>query len=146
MICGDATPQPDVLIAADGSAVAVRGDDGRLAMVTPAATRLRRANGSRPTPMRARRTTRRSARGSDATSRAVSARLRDGRVRRASRRRSRPSRRIAAAPLVVVSAREAPRGCAALVIDRKRLASTGRDGAAARGDGFAIDARPAAGL
>ena len=52
------------------SAVAVRGADGRLAMVQdPAATPSRRANGLPPTPMRARRRTRRWARAFAATRR-----------------------------------------------------------------------------
>src|SRR5262245_39751454 len=47
-------PQPDVLIAADGTAVALRGENGQLSMVKSGRTSLPSANGSRPMLMRAR--------------------------------------------------------------------------------------------
>jgi hypothetical protein len=47
-------PQPDVLVAGDGSAFAVRGPDGRLAVVKSGGDVFARyVSGFLPTPMRA---------------------------------------------------------------------------------------------
>jgi competence protein ComEC len=62
-----------VLVAADGSTFAVRGANGKLAFHRPAAIRLRRANGSPPTPTAAMSTTKVSATASPAIRSAVSA-------------------------------------------------------------------------
>ena len=126
-------PQPDVLISPDGSAVAVRGADGRLADGQIRQRHLRvRANGSRPTAMRARP--------KDATL-GDGHPLRRGRLHRQARRRRAGRRRqdhrsvrggLPPRRRGGDARATAPPGCAALVIDRQVCAAIRRDGAAPR--------------
>src|SRR5262245_31133935 len=90
-------PQPDVLIAADGSAVALRGANVGFPWSNPATMSLRSGSGLRPTPIRARRRTIRWARGLDAMRQVVSASCAAA-PSSLSRRPFRPSRRTAVAP------------------------------------------------
>ena len=111
-------PQPDVLVAADGSAVAVRGADGRLAMVksgsdTFALREWLAADADARTP---KDTT--LADGIRCDEAGCIGRLRDGSlvaIAKTVEAFEEDCRRAA----VVVSARDAPAGCAALVIDRR---------------------------
>src|SRR5262249_9620399 len=110
-------PQPDVLIAADGGAVAVRGVDGRLAMVKSGSDVFAwrewlAADADPRTPKDASL-----GQGIACDARGCIGRLRDGAlvaIARAIRVFEEDCRRAA----VVVSARQAPADCAALLIDR----------------------------
>lgn len=138
-----ATPRPDILVAADGQAVAVRGPDGRLAVA-------RAGNDSFAV---------RDWLAADGDLRAVDdASLGEGvRCDRAGcmlpladGRRVAFVREIEAfaedctRAAVVASPREAQRACAALLIDRKAWRSSGAVALYADGDGFSVvAARPA---
>ena len=56
-LCAVATPRPDVLVANDGQAVAIRGRDGKLSCFTAPATVFRSRNGLLSTLTRGRRKT-----------------------------------------------------------------------------------------
>jgi competence protein ComEC len=131
------SPQPDVLVAADGSAFAVRGADGRLAMVKSGSDSfaLREwlaADADARTP-------------TDATLGAgircdeagCVGRLRDGSlvaIAKTVEAFEEDCRRAA----VVVSARDAPAACAALVIDRQVWRRSGAVALRRLGEGFEI--------
>jgi competence protein ComEC len=131
------TPQPDVLIGADGLTFAVRGADGRLAIVrggsdTFAARQWLAADAD------ARAHTDESlGRGIRCDQAGCIGRLGDGRMialARSIEAFEEDCRRAA----VVASAREAPESCAALVIDRNLLRRTGAVALRRTGDGFAM--------
>jgi competence protein ComEC len=111
-------PQPDVLIAADGSATAIRGEDGRFSMVKSggdvfALREWLAADADARTP---KDTTLGDGIRCDAAG--CIGRLRDGSlvaVAKTSEAFEEDCRRA----VVVVSARDAPPGCAALVVDRQ---------------------------
>jgi competence protein ComEC len=112
------SPQPDVLVAADGSAVAVRGTDGRLAMVKSGSDSfaLREwlaADADARTPKDSTL-----AAGIRCDEAGCIGRLRDGSlvaIAKTVEAFEEDCRRAA----VVVSARDAPAACGALVIDRR---------------------------
>ena len=133
------TPQPDVLIAADGLTFAVRGADGRLAIVrsgsdTFAARQWLAADGD------ARAHTDASlASGIRCDHAGCIGRLADGRLvalARSIEAFEEDCRRAA----VVASPRDAPAHCAALVIDRSVLRRTGAVALRRTAEGFAISA------
>jgi len=109
------SPQPDVLIAADGSAVAVRGENGRLSMIKSGNESLRSANGLPPTPMRA--PPRTLGEGIRCDAAGCIGKLRDGSVV-AIAKTIEAFEEDCRRAVLVVSARAAPPGCAAFVIDR----------------------------
>ena len=122
---GGRTPRPDVLVAADGDAVAVRGADGRLAIIAVGERCICIARMARaPTATPARRTT--------GPRRAASPAIRCGCIAHACRRddrRGRPDGRGVRGGLRARRAGHRPArraaDCAALVIDRKLCARTG---------------------
>jgi competence protein ComEC len=137
------TPQPDVYISADGTSFAVRGSNGRLAMVR---------TGSDSFAIRQWLAADGDARAHDDNAVADGiacdqvgciGRLADGSLValvRGIEAFEEDCRRAA----IVASAREAPRGCAALLIDRNVLRRTGAVTARRIGDGFELTvARPA---
>jgi competence protein ComEC len=111
-------PQPDVLIAADGSAIAIRGEDGRLSVVKSggdvfALREWLAADADARTP---KDTTLGGGIRCDAAG--CIGRLRDGSlvaIAKTSEAFEEDCRRA----VLVVSARDAPPGCAALVVDRQ---------------------------
>jgi competence protein ComEC len=130
-------PQPDVLVAADGSAVAVRGADGRLAMVksgsdtfafrewlaADADARLPKDNAL--------------GHGIRCDEAGCIARLRDGAlvaIAKTVEAFEEDCRRAA----LVVSAREAPAGCPAVVVDRQIWRRSGAIALRRLGEGFEI--------
>jgi competence protein ComEC len=133
------TPQPDVLISGDGSTLAVRGVDGRLAI----------ARGGSDT-FAARQWLAADADARAHTDASVAAGIRCDRAgcigRLADGRLIALARSIEAfeedchRAAVVVSAREAPGVCAALLIDRNVLRQTGAVALRSSGDGFAVSA------
>lgn len=137
------TPQPDVLIAADGTTLAVRGPNGRLAIVRTGsdtfAARQWLAADADPRS----HTDADLAMGIRCDQAGCVGRLSDGAVialARTIEAFEEDCRRAA----VVASAREAPAQCAARVIDRNVLQRTGAVALRRKGDGFQmISARPA---
>jgi competence protein ComEC len=136
-------PQPDVLIAADGAAVAVRGADGRLAVVQSGndAFALRdwlAADGDARDPKDLSL-----ASGIRCDSAGCIGKLRDGSlvaVARTIEAFDEDCRRAA----LVVSTRDAPSDCAALLIDRQVWRRSGAMSLRRIGEGFEITpARPA---
>jgi competence protein ComEC len=131
------TPQPDMLVAADGSAVAVRGADGRLAMVksgsdTFALKEWLAADADARAPKDA--TLGHGIRCDEA---GCIARLRDGSlvaIARSIEAFAEDCRRA----VVVVSSREAPPGCGAVVIDRPVWRRSGALAVWRAGEGFEI--------
>jgi competence protein ComEC len=132
-------PQPDVLVGADGSAVAVRGADGRLAMIKSSSDTF----------------TFKEWLAADADARAPKdgtlshgircdeagciARLRDGSLvalARSIEAFAEDCRRAA----LVVSTRDAPPGCGGLVVDRRVWRLSGALALRRSGDGFEITA------
>jgi competence protein ComEC len=135
-------PQPDVLIAADGSAVAVRGADGRLAMVksgsdTFAFREWLAADADARLPKDS--TLGHGIRCDEA---GCIARLRDGSlvaIAKTIEAFEEDCRRTA----LVVSARDAPAGCGAVVVDRQAWRASGAMALRRVGEGFEITpARP----
>ncbi len=133
------TPQPDVLIAADGLTLAVRGSDGRLAIArsgsdTFAAKQWLAADAdARP------HTDPSLGEGIRCDQAGCIGRLADGRMialARSIEAFEEDCRRAA----VVASPRDAPGHCAALVIDRGVLRRTGTLALRRTGDGFAMSA------
>ncbi len=137
------SPQPDVLVAADGGAVAVRGRDGRLAMVKSGsdifAWREWLAADADP------RTPKDASLGQGIACDAAGCigRLRDGAlvaIARSIEAFEEDCRRAA----LVVSARAAPAPCAALLIDRPVTRRSGAIALRRLGEGFELTAtRPA---
>ncbi|HEV7495907.1 ComEC/Rec2 family competence protein [Baekduia sp.] len=131
------TPQPDVLVAADGSAVAVRGADGRLAMVksgsdTFAFREWLAADADARLPKD--NTLGHGIRCDEA---GCIARLRDGAlvaIAKTVEAFEEDCRRAA----LVVSAREAPAGCPAVVVDRQIWRRSGAIALRRLGEGFEI--------
>jgi competence protein ComEC len=135
-------PQPDVMIAADGSAVAVRGENGRLAMVKSGsdvfawrewlAADADARNPKDPTL----------GEGMRCDAHGCIGRLRDGAfvaIPKTIEAFEEDCRRA----VLVVSGRDAPPGCATLVIDRQVWRRSGAMALQRRGDGFEITpARP----
>ena len=136
-------PQPDVLIAADAGAVAVRGADGRLAMVksssdTFAFREWLAADADARTPKD--NTLGQGIRCDEA---GCIGRLRDGTLVAIARTLEAFAEDCRRAGLVV-SARDAPPGCAALVIDRQVSRRSGAMTLRRAGEGFEVTAtRPA---
>jgi competence protein ComEC len=136
------TPQPDVLIAAEGTAFAVRGPDGRLAMVKSGSDTF--AFREWLTADADLRSPKDKALGQGIRCDAVGCigTLADGSlvaIARGVEAFEEDCRRAA----VVVSARDAPPGCAALVIDRQVWRRSGAVAVHRAGDGFeVIPARP----
>ena len=136
--------QPDVLITADGNAVAVRGADGRLSMIrtgsdTFAFREWLAADADARTPK-----DETLARGIRCDQAGCIGRLLDGSliaVARTLEAFEEDCRRAA----VVVTAREAPPDCAALVIDRQALRRSGAVSLRRLGEGFEITRARAAG-
>ena len=129
------TPQPDVMIAADGSAVAVRGEGGRLAMVKSGsdvfawrewlAADADARNPKDPTL----------GEGIRCDEQGCVARLRDGAfvaIPKTIAAFEEDCRRA----VLVVTGREAPPGCGTLVIDRHVWRRSGAITLQRRGDGF----------
>jgi competence protein ComEC len=136
------SPQPDVLVAADGSAFAVRGADGRLGMVKSGSDSfaLREwlaADADARTPKDDTL-----AAGIRCDQAGCIGRLRDGSlvaIARTVEAFEEDCRRAA----VVLSARDAPAACAALVIDRQVWRRSGAIALRRVGEGFEITpARP----
>jgi competence protein ComEC len=133
------TPQPDVLIAADGTTLAVRGIDGRLAIVrtgsdTFAARQWLAADGDERA-----HTDPRVGEGIRCDPAGCIGRLPDGSLvalARSAEAFEEDCRRAA----VVASLREAPAQCAALVIDRAILQKTGAVALRRAGGEFALTA------
>ena len=137
------TPQPDVRVAADGSAFAVRGADGQLAMIktgndTFAFREWLAADADARTP--GDKTLADKIRCDEA---GCTARLADGAlvaIAKTIEAFEEDCRRA----VLVLSAREAPPGCAALVVDRQVWRRTGAIALRRVGQGFEITAaRPA---
>ena len=136
-------PQPDVLVAADGSAFAIRGGDGRLSVVRSgsdifAVREWLAADGDLRTPKDA--TLGNGIRCDDA---GCIGRLRDGSpvaVAKTIEAFEEDCRRAA----LVVSAREVPPGCRAFVVDRQVWRRSGAIGLRRVGDSFEVTpTRPA---
>ena len=136
------TPQPDVLISADAQTFAVRGADGRLAIVrtgsdTFAARQWLAADADARSPAAADLGA-----GIRCDHAGCIGQLADGRVialARSLEAFEEDCRRAA----VVASARVAPRNCAAMVIDRDTLQQTGAVALRRSGNGFEMTtARP----
>jgi competence protein ComEC len=133
------SPQPDVLVTADGSAVAVRGPDGRLAMVksgsdTFAFKEWLAADADARAPKD--RTLSHGIRCDEA---GCIARLRDGSlvaIARSIEAFAEDCRRT----VLVVSTRAAPPGCAAVVVDRQVWRRSGALALRRAGEGFEITA------
>jgi len=133
------TPQPDVLVAADGTTFAVRGGDGRLAIVrtgtdTFAVRQWLAADADART-----HTDKGLGGGIRCDQAGCIGRLADGRLvalARTAEAFEEDCRRAA----VVASARTAPARCAALVIDGDMLRRSGAISLRRAGDGFAISA------
>jgi competence protein ComEC len=130
-------PQPDVMIAADGSAVAVRGENGRLAMVKSGsdvfawrewlAADADARNPKDPTL----------GEGMRCDAHGCIGRLRDGAfvaIPKTIEAFEEDCRRA----VLVVSGRDAPPGCATLVIDRQVWRRSGAMALQRRADGFEI--------
>ena len=135
-------PQPDVMIAADGSAVAVRGENGRLAMVKSGSDVFAwrewlaaDADARSPKDLTLGEGMRCDAHG-------CIGRLRDGAfvaIPKTIEAFEEDCRRA----VLVVSGRDAPPGCATLVIDRQVWRRSGAMALQRRGGGFEITpARP----
>jgi competence protein ComEC len=132
-------PQPDVLTAADGSAVALRGENGRLSMVKSGSDvfTLREwlaADADARTPKDATL-----GEGIRCDAAGCIGKLHDGSlvaVAKTLEAFEEDCRRA----VLVVSARDAPPGCAALVIDRKVWRRFGAMALRRRGDQFEITA------
>ncbi|MBR0964517.1 ComEC family competence protein [Bradyrhizobium diazoefficiens] len=131
--------QPDVLIAGDGQSVAVRGKDGQLHLIA------QRKDAFLAKEWLAADADSRQA-GSAALSEGVSCDeqgcvtpLADGRIVALALRIDALADDCARAALVV-TARPAPPDCAAMVIDRRRLARQGALALTRIGDGFAVEA------
>jgi competence protein ComEC len=136
------TPQPDVLVAPDGSAFAVRGDDGRLAVVKSgndvfAVREWLAADADARVPK-----DNTLGNGIRCDQAGCIGRLRDGSlvaIAKTIEAFEEDCRRTA----VIVSAREAPPGCRTLVIDRPVWRRSGAIALRRVGDGFeVIAARP----
>jgi competence protein ComEC len=131
------TPQPDVLVAANGSAFAIRGGDGRLSVVRSgsdifAVREWLAADGDLRTPKDA--TLGNGIRCDDA---GCIGRLRDGSpvaVAKTIEAFEEDCRRAA----LVVSAREVPPGCRAFVVDRQVWRRSGAIGLRRVGDSFEV--------
>jgi len=135
-------PQPDILVAADGSAFAVRGADGRLAMIKSgndsfALREWLAADADARTPKDAAL-----AAGIRCDEAGCIGRLRDGAlvaIARTIEAFAEDCRRAA----VVLSARDAPASCGALAIDRQVWRRSGAIALRRVGEGFEITpARP----
>jgi competence protein ComEC len=117
-------PQPDVLIAADGSAAAVRGPDGRLAMVNSggdvfALREWLAADGDARAPKDSTL-----ANGINCDEAGCIGKLKDGSLV-AIVKRTDAFEEDCRRALLVISAREAPPGCGALTIDRRVWRASG---------------------
>lgn len=131
--------QPDILIAGDGASVAVRGRDGQLHVIRASKDGflLKQWLAADADPRDA---------GSSSLADGVSCDesgcvtpLADGRLVALSLRIDALAEDCSRAALVVTT-RPAPPDCAAMVVDRQRLASQGALALTQRGDGFAIQA------
>jgi competence protein ComEC len=137
------TPQPDVLIAADGSAVAVRGSDGRLSVLRSgsdvfAVREWLAADGDARSPKDA--TLGNGIRCDEA---GCVGRLRDGSLVAMAKTIAAFEEDCRRAALVV-SASDAPPGCGAIVVDRQVRRRSGAMAMRRMGEGFEITAaRPA---
>jgi competence protein ComEC len=131
------TPQPDVLIGADGLTFAVRGADGRLAIVRSGSDTFAARQWLAADADARAHTDQGLSTGIRCDQAGCIGRLRDGSVialGRSIEAFEEDCRRAA----VVASAREAPAYCAALVIDRNVLRRTGAVALRRTGDGFAM--------
>jgi competence protein ComEC len=130
-------PQPDVMIAADGSAVAVRGENGRLAMVKSGsdvfawrewlAADADARNPKDPTL----------GEGIRCDAQGCVGRLRDGAIV-AIPKSIEAFEEDCLRAVLVVSGRDAPPGCATLVIDRQVWRRSGAMALRRQGDGFEV--------
>jgi competence protein ComEC len=132
-------PQPDVLVAADGSAVALRGANGRLSMIKSGndVFAFREWLAADADPRTAKDDTLGEGIRCDAAG--CIGKLRDGSlvaIAKTSEAFEEDCRRA----VVVVSSRDAPPGCAALVIDRNVWRGSGAMALHRRGKDFAIAA------
>jgi len=131
------SPQPDVLVAADGSAVAVRGPDGRLAMVKSGSDTFafREWLGADADARLPKDST--LGHGIRCDEAGCIARLRDGAlvaIARTVEAFEEDCRRAA----LLVTARKAPEGCAAVVVDRQVWRRSGAIALRRLGEGFEI--------
>ena len=144
IVWGLSARQPDILIAGDGQSVAVRGRDGHLHLIRAgkdgfvlkewlAADADRRDAGSRAL-----------ADGVSCDEAGCVTSLADGRLVALALRVDALADDCSRAALVV-TARPAPPDCAAMVVDRQRLAAQGALALTRRGDGFAVQAVKARG-
>jgi competence protein ComEC len=134
-------PQPDVLVAADGSAVALRGANGRLSMIKSGndVFAFREWLAADADPRTAKDDTLGEGIRCDAAG--CIGKLRDGSlvaIAKTSEAFEEDCRRA----VVVVSSRDAPPGCAALVIDRNVWRGSGAMALRRRGNDFEITAGP----
>ncbi|MBB4259703.1 competence protein ComEC [Bradyrhizobium sp. CIR3A] len=136
--------QPDILIAGDGASVAVRGADGRLHLIRAGKDNflLKEWLSADADPRDA---------GSSALASGISCDesgcvtpLADGRLVALASRIDALADDCSRATLVVTS-RPAPPDCAAMVVDRQRLARQGALALTQRGDGFSVQAVRASG-
>jgi competence protein ComEC len=132
-------PQPDVLVAADATAVAVRGRDGRLAMVNTGSDSFafREWLAADGDPRAPKDVTLRNGMNCDAAG--CIAKLKDGALVSFVKRVDafeEDCRRAA----VVVSARQAPPDCAAIVIDQRVVRASGAIALRRVGNRFEIEA------
>ena len=133
------TPQPDVLVSADGASLAVRGASGRLAIVRTGSDSFAARQWLAADADARAHTDKALGEGIVCDLAGCVGRLADGRLitlARSIEAFEEDCRRAA----VVASARDAPPGCAALVIDRSKLRQTGAIALRRLGDGFAISA------
>lgn len=131
------TPQPDVLIAAHGQSFAVRQADGRLAIVRSGSDSFAVRQWLAADADARSHTDESLTAGIRCDPAGCIGRLADGRLialARSIEAFEEDCRRAA----VVASPRDAPTGCAALVIDRKGLRRTGAVALRRTGEGFAI--------
>ncbi len=144
IIWGLSVRQPDILIAGDGQSVAVRGRDGQLHLIrmNKDSFLLREWLAADADPRDA---------GSSSLADGVSCDdlgcvtpLADGRLVALALRIDALADDCSRAALVV-TARPAPPDCAAMVVDRQRLAAQGALALTRRGDGFAVQAVKARG-
>ncbi|AMA58410.1 ComEC/Rec2 family competence protein [Bradyrhizobium sp. CCGE-LA001] len=129
--------QPDILIAGDGTSVAVRGKDGQLHVIRASKDSflLKEWLAADADPRDA--ATNSLADGVSCDETGCVTPLADGRLVALSLRVDGLADDCSRAALVV-TARPAPSGCAAMVVDRPRLASQGALALTQRGDGFSV--------
>jgi competence protein ComEC len=139
ILWGLSVRQPDILIAGDGASVAVRGGDGRLHVIRASndGFLLREWLAADADPRDAGNAS--LADGASCDESGCVTPLADGRLVALSLRIDALVDDCSRAALVV-TARPAPPDCAAMVVDRPRLASQGALALTQRGDGFSVQA------